>query len=114
MGDNPEARQRKGRAETERGITPRKVRKKVYGRLQSRGPEGQERSSKGQGRRATIVSELFTGLQHQLFLQVHGWDPERRFHLRGTLPDHPYRTMGLGVGQPVLLSLPPERVQVLE
>ncbi len=63
---------------------------------------------------ATIVQEFFTGLQHQLYLRVRGWDPARQFHLRGTLPDHPYRTMGLEVGRQVLLSLPPERIQVLE
>ncbi|MBW2526331.1 MAG: ABC transporter ATP-binding protein [Deltaproteobacteria bacterium] len=76
------------------------------------------RAERSQGKpnllRATIVEELFTGIQHQLFLRVDGWDRDRRFHLRGTLPDHPYRTMHLGVDQRVLLSLPPDRIQVLE
>ncbi len=63
---------------------------------------------------ATIVSELFTGLQHQLYLRVDGWDAERQFHLRGALPDHPYRAMNLAAGQEVTLSFPPERLQVLE
>ncbi len=63
---------------------------------------------------ATIVSVFFTGLQHQLYLRVDGWDPERQFHLRGTLPDHPYRAMALVEGQTVRLALPPERIQVLE
>lgn len=64
--------------------------------------------------KATIVSVFFTGLQHQLYLRVEGWDPDRQFHLRGTLPDHPFRAMALAVGQQVLLSLPTERLQVLE
>ncbi|MBW2454188.1 MAG: ABC transporter ATP-binding protein [Deltaproteobacteria bacterium] len=64
--------------------------------------------------KATIVSELFTGLQHQLYLRVDGWDAERQFHLRSALPDHPYRAMELAVGQQVLLSFPPERIQILE
>ncbi len=63
---------------------------------------------------ATIVSELFTGLQHQLYLRVDGWDPDRQFHLRGTLPDHPFRAMALAVGQTVLIAFPKERIQVLE
>ena len=63
---------------------------------------------------AVLVAEFFTGLQHQLYLRVEGWDRKRQFHLRGSIPDHPYRTMALEVDQPVLLSLPPDRIQVLE
>ena len=62
----------------------------------------------------TIVSEADAGLQHHLVIEVGGAAPgDRPLTLRASIPDYPYRRMGLAAGMRVAFYLPPRCLQVI-
>jgi molybdate transport system ATP-binding protein len=62
----------------------------------------------------TILSEADAGLQHHLVLEVGGAPPgDRPLTLRASIPDYPYRRMGLAVGMRIAFYLPPRCLQAI-
>jgi ABC-type Fe3+/spermidine/putrescine transport system ATPase subunit len=60
----------------------------------------------------TIASDRFTGLQHELVIEVPA-DSGTPLRLRASIPDYPFRRMELAVGQRIAFYLPPRCLQVL-
>jgi ABC-type Fe3+/spermidine/putrescine transport system ATPase subunit len=61
----------------------------------------------------TIVSESFTGLQHDLVLEVAAPAGAAPLRLRASIPDYPYRRMELAAGMRVAFYLPPRCLQII-